>query len=260
MIRTDVHRYYIFLIVAVIVLFFAGVQAYWLHMNTVSIIGVLSVLTSLGLTMTLIALATNNWNENNLPDSQSEILIEKSTEENETDDDVVHVENLEIFNLEADEYFLKVKEELNQVDRLVSDAVNNLVNNFRYISSLTKTHHDMVLLIERMAAPEGSKPILELLQKQMEIANKIEQELDAAVTSLQFGDLVTQLIAHTTRQVDTLNMVLQRIDRQNSWKYPEKNIDQLHSGISKAIKIVNSKGKKKPVVQQGMQTGDIELF
>jgi len=259
-IRADVHRGYVFLVVATIVLIFAGIQIYWLYMNAVSIIGVLSILTSLGLTMTLITLATNNRNENNLPDSQSVGLAEKPTEKNEVNDDSINAENLEICNLEADEYFMKVKEELNQVDRLVSDAVNNLVINFRYISNLTKAHHDMVLVIERMAAPEGSKPILSLLQKQMEIAQKIEQELDAAVTSLQFGDLVAQLIAHTTCQVETLNMVLQRIDRQSSRKDHEKSIDQIHSGISKAIKVVNSKGKRKPVVQQGMQTGDIELF
>ena len=106
-------------------------------------------------------------------------------------------------NVEADEYFLNIKGELNQVDRLVSDAVNNLVINFRYISKLTKTHHEMVTTIERMAIPDGNKPILELLDKQMEIADE---------------------------------------------------------GISKAVNIAKTKGKRKPVVQQGMQMGDVELF
>ena len=109
---------------------------------------------------------------------------------------------------EVDEYFMDIKGELSQIDRLVSDAVNNLVSNFRYISRLTKSHHDMVLAIEKMAAPEGSKPILELLEKQMDLADKIEQELEMAVTSLQFGDLVTQLLAHTTHQVEILNICL----------------------------------------------------
>ena len=96
-------------------------------------------------------------------------------------------------NSDVIEYLMNIKGELNQVDRLVSDAVNNLVINFKYISKLTKSHHDMVLAIEKMAAPEGSKNILTLLDKQMTIADKIEQELEMAVTSLQFGDLVTQL-------------------------------------------------------------------
>jgi len=163
---------------------------------------------------------------------------------------------------EADEYFMGIKGELNQIDRLVSDAVNNLVINFRYISKLTKSHHDMVLAIEKMAAPEGSKPILELLDKQMDIAGKIEQELEMAITSLQFGDLVTQLLAHTTHQVEILNIELQRIDRQGNWKkkVEEESLRTIHEGISKAVDVAKIKNKRKPVVQQGMQMGDIELF
>ena len=163
---------------------------------------------------------------------------------------------------EADEYFMGIKGELNQIDRLVSDAVNNLVINFRYISKLTKSHHDMVLVIEKMAAPEGSKPILELLDKQMDIAGKIEQELEMAITSLQFGDLVTQLLAHTTHQVEILNIELQRIDRQGNWKkkVEEESLRTIHEGISKAVDVAKIKSKRKPVVQQGMQMGDIELF
>jgi len=168
--------------------------------------------------------------------------------------------NEALCNGEADEYFLGIKEELNQVDRLVSDAVNNLVINFRYISKLTKSHHDMVLAIERMAAPEGSKPILELLEKQMVIADKIEQELEMAVTSLQFGDLVMQLLAHTAHQVEALNMELQRIDRQSNWKNGKRTLNAIHEGISKAINMANVKSKRKPVVQQGMHMGDVELF
>ncbi|MBY0483165.1 hypothetical protein [Nitrosomonas sp.] len=163
---------------------------------------------------------------------------------------------------EADEYFMGIKGELNQIDRLVSDAVNNLVINFRYISRLTKSHHDMVLAIEKMAAPEGSKPILELLDKQMDIAGKIEQELEMAITSLQFGDLVTQLLAHTTHQVEILKIELQRIDRQGNWKKKvgEESLHTIHEGISKAVDVAKNKNKRKPVVQQGMQMGDIELF
>lgn len=165
-------------------------------------------------------------------------------------------------NAEADEYFMSIKGELNQIDRLVSDAVNNLVVNFKYISRLTKSHHDMVLVIEKMAAPEGSKPILELLEKQMVIADKIEQELEMAVTSLQFGDLVTQLLAHTTHQIEMLNIELQRSDRKGDWRNDseKKTLHTIQEGISKAVNVAKTKSKRKPVVQQGMQMGDIELF
>lgn len=165
-------------------------------------------------------------------------------------------------NAEADEFFLNIKGELNQVDRLVSDAVNNLVINFKFISKLTKSHHEMVSAIEKLAAPEGSKPILELLEKQMVVADKIEQELEMAVTSLQFGDLVTQLLAHTSRQVEMLSIELQRVDRQSGWGKTsnKKMLKRVHEDISEAVAKTTIKSTRKPVVQQGMQMGDIELF
>ena len=188
-------------------------------------------------------------------------MVEMQPDDGKTDNQCsVGLLNEALCNTEADEYFTNIKVELNQIDRLVSDAVNNLVINFRYISKLTKSHHDMVLAIEKMAAPEGSKPIIELLEKQMIIADKIEQELEMAITSLQFGDLVTQLLAHTARQVETLNMELQRIDRQSNWKSGKVTLRAIHEGVSKAVNMANTKSKRKPVVQQGMQTGDVELF
>lgn len=183
--------------------------------------------------------------------------------DNQCADELVPADlNEALCSVEADEYFMNIKDELNQIDRLVNDAVNNLVVSFRYISKLTKSHHDMVLAIEKMAAPEGSKPILMLLEKQMIIADKIEQELEMAVTSLQFGDLVTQLLAHTVRQVEMLNMELQRIDRQSNRKDGNATLQAIiiREGISQAANGANARSKRKPVVQQGMQMGDIELF
>lgn len=160
----------------------------------------------------------------------------------------------------AEEYFVNIKEDLTQVDRLVSDAVNNLVINFKYISQLTKTHHDMVLAIEKLALPEEKQSIIELLQKQMVIADKIEHELEMTVTSLQFGDLVTQLLAHTVKQVDSLNKELQRIDGKENFNNECTSLQAKHQKISKAVSAANIRIKEKPVAQQGMQMGDIELF
>jgi len=194
-------------------------------------------------------------------------MAEMQTAGGESDNQVTHQSSMieqdgVLCNAEADEYFMSIKGELNQVDRLVSDAVNNLVINFGYISKLTKSHHEMVLAIEKMAAPEGSKPILELLEKQMVIADKIEQELEMVVTSLQFGDLVTQLLAHTSRQVEALNIELQCIERQRGWRenVGKNTLDTIHEDVSKAVNMAKTKSKRKPVVQQGMQMGDIELF
>jgi len=166
-----------------------------------------------------------------------------------------------IYNDESDEFFLDIKNDLNQIDRLVSDAVNNLVVNFKFISQLTKSHHEMVMAIEKLAVPNQSEPVLELLRRQMMIADKIEHELRDAITSLQFGDLVTQLLAHTSNQLDMFVRVLQRIDsRSKTLPADEKCLIDVTHNISKAMRIAQSRNKQKPVVQQAMHNGEIELF
>lgn len=165
------------------------------------------------------------------------------------------------YNDEPDEFFLDIKNDLNQVDRLVSDAVNNLVINFKFISQLTKSHHEMVMAIETLAVPNQNEPILELLRRQMLIADKIEHELEGAITSLQFGDLVTQLLAHTSNQLDMFVRVLQRIDShgKNS-PAEEKSVMDVTQKISEAMRTAQSRTKRKTVVQQAMHNGEIELF
>lgn len=164
------------------------------------------------------------------------------------------------YNVEVNDYFSNIKNDLNQIDRLVNDAVTNLVINFKFINELSKSHHDMVLTIEKLSIPKENKPVLELLNKQMAIADKIERELESAMISLQFGDLVSQLLVHTTRQIEMLNSVLQRIDRiKNSQKNPDSS-PEMHNEITLAVQQAQSKNLSKPVVQQEMQNGEIELF
>ncbi len=160
-------------------------------------------------------------------------------------------------NVIVDEYFTGIKGELGQAERLVNDAVNNLVVNFKYINELSKEHHDMVLAIEKMIIPTDNEAALELLSRQIKTAEKIEQELELTITSLQFGDLVTQLLVHTTRQIDTLHVTLQQLDKERSCR---ENPGEIQNNLSTVVSTVRTESKKKPVVQQGMHMGDIELF
>lgn len=163
---------------------------------------------------------------------------------------------------QLDDYFAGIKNEMNQADRLVGDAVGNLVATFTYIGKLTRSQHEISQAIAQAAAGSGTgEPARQLLERQAVIADQIEQEVDAAVTSLQFGDLVAQLLSHTLTRVEALGTALERIDRQDeesgglAWK-PRR----IHEGISRAVTAANAASRAKPVVQHGMQTGEVELF
>lgn len=219
----------------------------------------LLTLIDIALAVALIALATMTSNAKDLPVIEAEIIeIEHATGVELASQD------MRIFcNSQLDDYFAGIKGELNQADRLVSDAVGNLVASFKYINKLTRSQQEVSLSIVKAAAPENSEFARQLLDRQAAIADQIEQEVDTAVTSLQFGDLVAQLLGHTMVRVEALGTALQRIDRQDagqesreySWR-PQR----IHEGISRAVMAANATSRRKPVVQQGMQTGGVELF
>lgn len=252
--KTERRKKWLFIALTGMVLIFVGIQIYWFFDESGSTMQVLSIVTSLGLVWTLVLLTIadeGNFQEKTPDKVEIEAGVLKESES---------LVSESVCNIEVDEYFCEIKEDLGQADKLVGDAVNNLVMNFNYISKLTSSHHGMVLAIEKMATPADNEPVLQLLKRQMKIAEKIEQELSAAVTSLQFGDLVTQLLSHTAHQIDALNISLQRIDRQSIKKTSGRRLDEIHNEISKAVVSVKNKGKNKPVVQQGMRVGEVDLF
>lgn len=251
--KTECNKKKLFIALAGIVLIFVGVQFQWLLSESGSVMQVLSISSSVGLVWTLVLLSIIEY------DKSQEIPLQSGMQDNLSNEPKALVSD-SICNIEADKYFCKIKDDLGQADKLVGDAVNNLVMNFNYISKLTSSHHSMVLAIEKLAVPADNEPVIQLLKRQMKIAEKIEQELSAAVTSLQFGDLVTQLLSHTTHQIDALNMSLHRIDRQNFHGSDGRSLDEIRQEISGAVVLAKEENKNKPVVQQGMRVGEVDLF
>ena len=252
--KTERKKKWLFAALAGMVLVFVGIQIHWILDEGGSIMQGVSILTSAGLVWTLVMLSLAEHDKN------SEIRIENNSLKGGASNEPQTLVSESVCNIEIDEYFCDIKDELGQVDKLVNDAVNNLVMNFNYISKLTSSHHDMVLAIEKMAAPADNEPVLQLLKRQMKLAEKIEQELSATVTSLQFGDLVTQLLSHTAHQIDALNISLHRIDSQSVNKLGGRNHNEVRGEISEAVISVKKHGKSKSVVQQGMRVGEVDLF
>lgn len=173
-------------------------------------------------------------------------------------------QDMKVFcNSQLDEYFAGVHGELSQADRLVGDAVGDLVAGFKHISKLTRSQQEISLAIVQTAALANGGDMGPLLERQRVIAGQLEQEVDAAVTALQFGDLVAQLLAHTKIRVDAIGTALQRIDLLDAGPGGDELSGKplrFHAGVSRAVMVANAASRAKPVVQQGMQRGDIELF
>jgi hypothetical protein len=251
----DEKRERLFLGLAGGVLVFTGFQCFWFLTVNGSILQAMSIIISIALAVTLLKLAkTAAYKAENCGCRQGGKAGDHALYTNFSSDCKAHC------NSEVAECLANIKNELNQTEQLVNDAVTNLVVNFNYIGELTNAQYDMALVIEEMVMAEDNAGAAKLLRRQMMVARKIEQELATTVTSMQFGDLVVQLLNHTERQINTLDSILQCIDQQNG---QDKNIfefDNTRNRISYTTEKMKKNSQRKPVLQQGVQSGEVELF
>ncbi len=100
------------------------------------------------------------------------------------------------------------------------------------------------------------------------IANEVEQDVRIAVTSLQFQDLSTQLLAHIQGRVDAIECMLSSIatismDENGAEPDPADDsslrLNRFQQGIDEATEMIKQL-KHNPVTQEQMAAGDIELF
>jgi len=161
---------------------------------------------------------------------------------------------------EINEYLLSIKNDLNQIERLVDDATTNLVTNFKNINELHHSNQTISSNITIHSIPETNTLIQESLQQKAIISKKIEDELKSALISLQFGDLVSQLLVHTTKQVEILNRALQHSGVSQSELNIQSTLKDIPHGLSEALQQAQISRTNKPVEHHEIQTGKIELF
>jgi methyl-accepting chemotaxis protein len=89
---------------------------------------------------------------------------------------------------------------------------------------------------------------------------KLEAEVNAAVTSLQFQDMVTQLLAHVGKRVDGMSAVTRSARPLADPALQLAAIPAANAALAAEIVTAREATAKNPVTQASMQTGDIELF
>ena len=109
------------------------------------------------------------------------------------------------------------------------------------------------------------------LVKLGENASDLEIRVGSAITSLQFQDLVTQLVNHSMERVTGLRQLANSLQTMQNGLIqglmqakPEGDVAKtLLSPMSKVeeeCEQLASSGKRNPVAQESMSSGDVELF
>jgi methyl-accepting chemotaxis protein len=89
---------------------------------------------------------------------------------------------------------------------------------------------------------------------------KLEHDINAAVTNMQFQDMVTQLLGHVTKRIDAVTSVTRSAASATDPKQADHERIAAERLLDAGIAAARDTTAKNPVKQGSMQTGDIELF
>jgi methyl-accepting chemotaxis protein len=89
---------------------------------------------------------------------------------------------------------------------------------------------------------------------------KLEHDVNAAVTNMQFQDMVTQLLGHVTKRIDAVTNVTRTAALLANPDADEHDRAAAERALHASIVAARETTAKNPVKQGSMQTGEIELF
>ena len=155
--------------------------------------------------------------------------------------------------------------ELGQVSTLVSDAIKTLVESFNNLNGQVAEQENLVQFIVAEVLDSNDQDV-EQVGRISELSQQINQNVASATRSLQFDDIVQQLVTHShrrTRQMEQLFAVLS--NKLSEMKVVEpQDLTQIAENIEAMQEEINrfrvALEKTNPVKQTSMGAGKAELF
>ena len=103
------------------------------------------------------------------------------------------------------------------------------------------------------------------IELQSHISHEVDQVVGRAISSLQFQDMVGQLLQHSNTRINSMKSAWHRMGEwseeasQGHAASPDK-IDKMRAEISEIFTNADAMGKRNPVRQDKMAVGDVDLF
>jgi molecular chaperone DnaK (HSP70) len=159
------------------------------------------------------------------------------------------------------QHLAEVEADLSQTSYLLSKAIEKLSASFIAVhTAVINQQLTLVALTQQhqLSADET---------KQLEMFNQIiGEEVNAAITGLQFQDITSQLIVRAIKRVNGLKDLLQeldihgdQIDTENEHIEIAKILEEMSQSFHTGRHALSS-GLRRSVEQQNMASGEIELF
>ena len=158
-------------------------------------------------------------------------------------------------------HLTEVETDLMQTGILLEEAIEKLSFNFMAIHAAVSAQQDTITLLL-----EGGVPPAEQREKLLALQDEVGGYVNAAITSMQFQDMTSQLIDRTLKRVTGLRECLGTLGSHGAEMLPESDNEEivaLLGRVSMALAIQSLELRsvlRKAVSQQHLESGDIELF
>lgn len=159
------------------------------------------------------------------------------------------------------EHLLEVETDLAQTMILLGQAIEKLGDSFLALhSAISKEQDEINTIIDTGSVPDENR------EKLIAIRAEISTHINAAVTSLQFQDLTSQLISRTVQRCEGLREVLNVLGVAGNDIPVDGETEQLASLLRATSMRLEKQSAdlkqllRKAVHQKELDSGDIELF
>ncbi|MFA6015237.1 MAG: methyl-accepting chemotaxis protein [Gallionellaceae bacterium] len=158
-----------------------------------------------------------------------------------------------------------------QIRSNVTDVRNAIIDAEKSISNMASL--DMNFALESKSkmdltldhVNQMNKNMVKVIEEQNHISSEVNQVVGKAVTSLQFQDMVGQLIQHSHTRVTSMETAWHRLgvwaaEAEQGQNASAERISQMRQEINDIFAEAERLSERSPVRQDKMETSDIDLF
>ena len=171
---------------------------------------------------------------------------------------------LALVSTQSIDHLAKVDTDLSQTSLLITEAIDKLAASFMAIHAATMAQQ---VIIDETLREASTHEITRLKLDALRI--EIGIHVNAAITSLQFQDMTSQLLDRSRHRIQGLHETLGKLDTKAT-QIAEKNsensetalvaqLDQIRESVSSHSNKLDG-ALRKAVNQTHLESGDIELF
>jgi methyl-accepting chemotaxis protein len=164
----------------------------------------------------------------------------------------------------SEQFSRQIRGNVNDVHASITDAEKSISN----MASL-----DMNFALESKSKIDQTlehvksinQDMVQVIEEQHNVSSEVDRVVGRAITSLQFQDMVGQLIQHANTRIHGMEGAWERLGKwaaeaQQGQAASQERISQMRKEIDDIFAAAERLSERSPVRQDKMETGDIDLF